>query len=107
MSQFPDSSFAPRHIGPDTKDTAEMLHAIGAATLDELVDNIVPKDIRNTKPLDLPEALDEHEYLKHMRRVASENILFKSFIGLGYYGTIMPSVIQRNLFENPGWYTQY
>lgn len=107
MSQFPDSSFAPRHIGPDAQDTKEMLDVIGAASLDALIDSIVPKGIRTTKPLDLPEPLDEHEYLKHMRHIAAENKLFKSFIGLGYYGTITPSVISRNLFENPGWYTQY
>ncbi|HZG01523.1 MAG TPA: glycine dehydrogenase (aminomethyl-transferring), partial [Chitinophagales bacterium] len=107
MSQFPDSSFAPRHIGPDAADTAAMLKTIGADSLDSLIDSIVPKDIRLSQPLDLPEAMDEHEYLKHIRRIAQENKLFKSFIGLGYYGTITPSVIQRNLFENPGWYTQY
>ena len=84
-----------------------MLRVIGAASLDALVDAALPKSIRLTQPLQLPPAESEHEYLNRLRGLAATNKPFHSFIGMGYYGTITPSVILRNLFENPSWYTPY
>jgi glycine cleavage system P protein (glycine dehydrogenase) len=103
---FPDR-FEQRHIGPDEKQSTEMLRLIGARSLDALIDAALPDTIRLKKPLRLPSAEPEHEYLDRLRTVAARNQRFKSFIGMGYYGTITPSVILRNLFENPSWYTPY
>jgi glycine dehydrogenase len=102
---FPDR-FEQRHIGPDEKQQADMLRVIGARSLDALIDAALPKTIRLKKPLQLP-AESEHEYLDRLRTVAGKNQRVRSFIGMGYYGTITPSVILRNLFENPSWYTPY
>ncbi|HUP40713.1 MAG TPA: hypothetical protein VM115_11380, partial [Vicinamibacterales bacterium] len=102
----PDN-FEQRHIGPDEKQQAEMLRVIGARSLDALIDAALPASIRLKKPLQLPPAETEHEYLDRLRTVAAKNQRCKSFIGMGYYGTITPSVILRNLFENPSWYTPY
>ena len=102
---FPDR-FEQRHIGPDEKQQAAMLGVIGVRSLDALIDAALPKAIRLTKPLKLP-AESEHEYLDRLRTVAAKNHRVRSFIGMGYYGTITPSVILRNLFENPSWYTPY
>jgi glycine dehydrogenase len=102
----PDN-FEQRHIGPDEKQLTAMLRVIGMPSLDALIEAALPKSIRLTKPLQLPPAEAEHEYLDRLRTVASRNQRFKSFIGMGYYGTITPSVILRNLFENPSWYTPY
>ena len=99
--------FAPRHLGPNEAETEEMLQAIGHESLDALTDAIVPQDIRLGAALDLPEARSEREVLAYAARLAAKNDTFQSFIGLGYAGTLTPPVIQRNLFENPGWYTQY
>lgn len=101
------SEFAPRHIGISAEATKQMLKVLQVDSLDELVDQTVPADIRNNCELDLPTALSEHEYIKHIREIANKNRLFKSYIGLGYYDCIVPTVILRNVFENPGWYTQY
>ena len=103
---FPDT-FEQRHIGPDDKQRSEMLRVIGARSLDALIDAALPASIRLKKPLQLPPAESEHEYLDRLRSVASRNQGFTSFIGMGYYGTITPSVVLRNLFENPSWYTPY
>ena len=103
---FPDT-FEQRHIGPDEQQRSEMLRAIGARSLDALIDAALPASIRLQKPLHLPPAESEHEYLDRLRSVAAKNQRFTSFIGMGYYGTITPSVILRNLFENPSWYTPY
>ena len=102
---FPDR-FEQRHIGPDDPQQADMLRVIGVRSLDALIDAALPKTIRLAKPLQLP-AESEHEYLDRLRGVASKNHRVRSFIGMGYYGTITPSVILRNLFENPSWYTPY
>src|SRR5215203_5070960 len=102
----PDT-FEQRHIGPDETQQADMLRVIGARSLDALIDAALPKNIRLKKPLALPPAETEHEYLDRLRTVAAKNHRCKSFIGMGYYGTITPSVILRNLFENPSWYTPY
>src|SRR5919107_3129894 len=99
--------FEQRHIGPDEKQQADMLRAVGARSLDALIDAALPKSIRLKKPLQLPPAETEHEYLDRLRRVAAKNHRCRSFIGMGFYGTITPSVILRNLFENPSWYTPY
>ena len=101
------NEFAGRHIGPNEHETAQMLQAIGVKTLDQLIDRTIPASIRSASPLALPGALSEHQYLTELKQVASLNKVFKSYIGQGYYDTIVPSVILRNVFENPGWYTQY
>jgi glycine dehydrogenase len=102
----PDS-FEQRHIGPDEKQLADMLRVIGARSLDALIDAALPPSIRLQKALRLPPAETEHEYLERLRTLAAANRRVTSFIGMGYYGTITPSVILRNLFENPAWYTPY
>ncbi len=99
--------FAGRHIGPDEHDTRSMLAAIGVETMDELINKTVPASIRLKKPLKLPAAQTEFEYLHELKKIAAKNKVFKTYIGQGYYNTITPSVILRNIFENPGWYTQY
>jgi len=99
--------FVSRHIGPRDSEIDEMLKAVGVKSIDELIDQTVPKGIRMEKPLNLPEPLSESEYLGKIKSPASKNKLFRTFIGMGYYGTHTPSVILRNIFENPGWYTSY
>lgn len=99
--------FASRHIGPSPRDVSEMLAVVGAASLDDLLAQTLPQDIRQRRPLDLPSALSESEALERARQVASQNIALTSLIGQGYYGTILPPVIQRNILENPAWYTAY
>jgi len=101
------NEFVPRHIGPNENETRQMLKTIGAGSLDELIENTVPPSIRMNKPLSLPKAMSEYEYLRHIKEVSLKNKVFTNYIGQGYYGTIVPSVILRNVFENPGWYTQY
>jgi len=99
--------FSSRHIGPNENELSEMLNTIGVRSLDELIDETVPTDIRIKTELNLPEAISEYKFLKEVRKIAHKNQVFRSFIGLGYYDCIMPPVIQRNILENPGWYTQY
>jgi len=99
--------FRNRHIGPSEEETAQMLKAIGEPDLGNLVGRTVPGNIRMERPLRLPEAMSEFEYLKHIREIGLRNRIFRNHIGQGYYDTITPSVILRNIFENPGWYTQY
>jgi glycine dehydrogenase len=99
--------FVRRHIGPDAAESSAMLAQLGFKSLDELIDAAVPKQIRLGKPLNLPAARSEHEALAEIKNIASENKVFRSFIGMGYYDTITPPVIQRSVLENPGWYTQY
>ncbi|MCT4581695.1 MAG: aminomethyl-transferring glycine dehydrogenase [Flavobacteriales bacterium] len=99
--------FSKRHIGPSAEDQKEMLMTIGVTSIDELVDKTIPANIRLEKELDLSPALSEFDYLAHVKELAGKNKLYKSFIGKGYYGTIVPPVIQRNVLENPGWYTAY
>jgi glycine dehydrogenase len=102
------AEFASRHIGTyDADDLKKMLSVIKADTLDHLIDETIPSAIRLPKPLHIPAAMTEQEYLRHMNGLAAKNKIFRSYIGLGYYGTHTPSVIRRNIFENPGWYTQY
>jgi glycine dehydrogenase len=99
--------FVRRHIGPNAAETGEMLSLLAFKNLDELVAAAVPQKIRLNDKLNLPAAKSEFEALAEIRRIASENKVFRSFIGQGYYDTITPPVIQRNVLENPGWYTQY
>ncbi len=99
--------FALRHIGPNEEEVAEMLRVVGAASLDELIDQTIPSSIRFRQALDLPEAESEHALLDHLHAIASKNEVWKSFLGMGYSDCITPPVIQRNVLENPGWYTQY
>ncbi len=100
-------TFARRHIGPSPRDVTAMLETVGAKTLSELIGQTLPASIRQKAPLDLGGALNETETLAHMRELASQNQVFTSLIGQGYSGTILPAVIQRNILENPAWYTAY
>lgn len=99
--------FKDRHIAPNLTDTDAMLSTIGVSSLDELIEQTVPQQIRLKQALDLPAAKSETEYLESLKQTASLNKVFKSYIGQGYYDTITPGVILRNVMENPGWYTQY
>ena len=104
---FDPEPFQTRHIGPSDDDAAAMLSAVGAASLDVLMDEAIPSRIRLRKPLNLPAGLPEHEYLRMLRGVAAKNQPARSYIGLGYYDCVTPSVILRNVLENPSWYTPY
>jgi glycine dehydrogenase len=99
--------FVTRHIGPRDHQIPEMVAQIGLKSLDELIDRIVPKDIRLSGNMNLPEELTEYQFYQHIRSIASKNKIFRSYIGTGYYNTVFPAVIQRNMLENPGWYTSY
>ena len=101
------STFRVRHIGPDAAERDAMLEIIGAASLDALVAEAIPGSIRLKAPLDLPPGESEDRYLRDLRDVASRNQQFRSYIGLGYSNCVTPAVIQRNVLENPGWYTPY
>jgi len=101
------NKFLTRHNGPQNEDVKCMLEKMGLSTVDQLIDETIPANIRLTDDLDLEEGMDEYSYLKHVRQIAIQNKIFKTYIGLGYYNTIVPSVIMRNVFENPGWYTSY
>ncbi|HYD10642.1 MAG TPA: glycine dehydrogenase (aminomethyl-transferring), partial [Acidimicrobiales bacterium] len=99
--------FADRHIGPNDHEQATMLRALGVASLDELVDAVVPQSIRQTYPLALPPAVSEVDALAELRALADRNVVRTSMIGLGYHDTITPPVVLRNVLENPSWYTAY
>ncbi len=99
--------FVGRHNGPRASDITAMLKIIGASSVDELIAQTVPAEIRLKRPLNLPGGMSEYQYHKHLRGIAAKNRLFSTYIGLGYYNTIVPAVIQRNILENPGWYTAY
>jgi glycine dehydrogenase len=104
--QHPDR-FVNRHIGPTKEELAAMLDTIGVDSMATLIDQTVPANIRHQKELDLPEAQSEFDYLRDLKKVAAKNAIFTSYIGLGYYPTITPAAILRNVFQNPGWYTPY
>jgi glycine dehydrogenase len=99
--------FENRHNGPDSQQIEDMLKVVKAASVDELIAQTIPASIRLKKPLNLPAAQSEFEFLKNFKKTASQNKVYQSFIGMGYYGTITPPVILRNILENPGWYTAY
>jgi glycine dehydrogenase len=107
MKLDPTDRFAPRHIGPRGADLDAMLGAVGASSLDLLMDEVIPPAIRLPRPLNLPAAESESTYTARLRTIARRNRVNRSFIGLGYYDTITPSVIRRCVFENPSWYTPY
>jgi len=100
-------NFVNRHNGPSDKDVKHMLDRMGLDSVNQLIDQTIPENIKLKNDLDLDEGLSEYEYLNHMRKLAAKNKVFKSYIGMGYYNTIVPPVILRNVFENPGWYTSY
>ena len=100
-------TFQERHIGTSASEKEAMLAAIGVGSLDQLINETVPSNIRLAKPLQLPKALSEEEFLIEFKKVVSQNQIFKTYIGLGYYNTLTPTVILRNILENPGWYTAY
>jgi glycine dehydrogenase len=99
--------FAFRHTGPRHDEIPAMLEKIGVRSLDDLIEKVIPNDIRLKEELQLKPGMSEHEYTERIREIGLQNKLFKTYIGMGYYGTIMPAVIQRNILENPGWYTSY
>ena len=99
--------FSQRHIGPNTTQVNEMLQAIGVQSIDELIDQTVPNNIRLPRPLKLEHPLSEQKFLEHIHNLGSKNKVFKSYIGMGYHPSNLPAVIQRNILENPGWYTAY
>ena len=102
-----NAEFIQRHIGPNHDDTQKMLSVIGLKSVEELISKTVPDNIRSKKAMEIPAGLTEFEMLQALKKTGEKNIVATNFIGQGYYGTITPSVILRNIFENPGWYTQY
>ncbi len=101
------SDFQQRHIGPNADEIQQMLAVMGISSLDRLIEQTLPHSIRISRPLNLPEPLSEYEALAKLKEIASKNQIFRSFIGMGYYNSITPPVIGRNILENPGWYTAY
>jgi glycine dehydrogenase len=99
--------FIQRHIGPDAAETAAMLSELGVDSMEALIAQTVPADIRLPKPLATGKARTEADALAHLKKAASKNKMFKSYIGMGYHPTLTPNVILRNVLENPGWYTAY
>src|SRR5258708_1026850 len=106
-SQRDARRFVPRHIGPSPSDVQQMLDVLGVTSLDALIDATVPESIRLRRPLAIPAGLSENEALNRLRLSAQKNQMFRSYLGLGYAGCLTPAVIQRNVLENPGWYTAY
>ncbi len=105
--QTQEHTFRRRHIGPSAEETREMLRTVGVSSLDQLIEETIPPTIRRAAPLSLGEPLSEQGFLGHLQAVAAENSVLRSFIGEGFYGTIVPPAIRRGILENPGWYTQY
>src|SRR5688572_17963597 len=103
----PSDTFVSRHIGPSDEEIRKMLEVIGASSLDALIDQTVPRSIRTKQPLSIGPARGENELLEELHAMARKNRVHGSMIGMGYYDVIVPGVIQRNILENPGWYTQY
>ena len=102
------NNFTRRHNGvSNASEVEKMLKVIGVSSVDELIDKTIPAAIRLPKPLNLPDGMNEYEFLNHIKELASKNKIYKTYIGMGYYNTITPAVIMRNIFENPGWYTAY
>ncbi|MBP7498056.1 MAG: aminomethyl-transferring glycine dehydrogenase, partial [Bacteroidales bacterium] len=101
------NNFIKRHNGPDKEEVAKMLKKIGVNSINELIEQTVPAAIRLPKPLNLPAGINEYELINHLKKIAAKNKIFRTYIGTGYYNTITPAVILRNILENPGWYTSY
>src|SRR5438105_2145367 len=106
IPRHPDR-FVDRHMGPDPRDVVARLEVLGKGSLDALIDATVPAGIRLKRPLDLPPGRSEHGLLQDLQQIAAKNQVFRSYLGMGYSDTVTPAVIQRNILENPGWYTQY
>lgn len=107
LFELQQNEFRSRHIGPGEKDSSDMLKTIGEPSLETLISKTVPTGIRMPNALALPPAMSENDYLRHIQETGKLNALYRNYIGQGYYDTITPPVILRNIFENPGWYTQY
>ncbi len=107
LKQLQQEEFIQRHIGPDAKEASEMLKSVGADSMEKLIEMTVPDSIRMEGDLDISDPVSEFDYLNQITALGQKNVVKKNLIGMGYYGTITPSVILRNIFENPGWYTQY
>ena len=103
----PLDPFVDRHLGPSRTEMAEMLDSLGLDSLDTLVDAVIPRSIRSTRPLAVGSGEEEHRLLADLQRIAAENQVRRSYIGMGYHESVMPPVVLRNVLENPGWYTQY
>lgn len=103
----PDNIFSQRHIGVDDSELHQVLKTINVKSVDELINKTVPESIRLKKEINIPDSVSEYRFINELKEIAQKNKLFKSYIGLGYYDCITPAVIQRNIFENPGWYTSY
>jgi len=101
------NNFVNRHNGPREKEVESMINKIGISSVEALIEETVPSAIRMKEPLNLPDGINEYEYINLLKNIGSKNKLYRSFIGMGYYNTITPGVIQRNILENPGWYTAY
>ena len=101
------SDFLQRHLGPDESQIEDMLSYLGFSSLDEMSNKVLPKEIHSSSSTRLPKASDEIDTINRLKEISENNLIYRSFVGMGYYGTFMPGVIQRNIFENPGWYTQY
>ena len=99
--------FSDRHIGPRSNDVKEMLSQVNASSIEQLINETVPAQIHLDREMSLPEALSESRFIEHMKGIAQKNKNYRSYIGMGYFNTILPGVIQRNVLENPGWYTAY
>ena len=99
--------FVNRHLGPDENQIKKILSKIGAKSIGNLLDETIPDSIRLKKPLDLPKGISEAEFTKHINSLGRDNKIFNTYIGLGYHNTVTPAVIQRNILENPSWYTAY
>jgi glycine dehydrogenase len=99
--------FVRRHIGPGEAQVAAMLDTLGLGSLDELIESAVPESIMSDRPLNLKASMSERDALSYLRRMSDRNRVLVSMIGMGYYGTVTPGVILRNVLENPGWYTSY
>ncbi|MBM3918400.1 MAG: aminomethyl-transferring glycine dehydrogenase, partial [Sphingomonadales bacterium] len=103
----PPSDFQSRHLGPRPSDVDAMLHSIGVGSVDELIDQTIPQGIRRMDTMEMPAPMNEQELIEHLRGLADQNQVYQCHIGMGYYPVQVPGVIQRNILENPGWYTQY
>ena len=104
MSKY---TFVDRHIGPRNAEIKEMLTAISYNSVEQLIADTIPETIRLENDLNLPKAMTENRYIEHIKSLAKKNKNYRSYIGMGYFNTILPGVIQRNILENPGWYTAY
>jgi glycine dehydrogenase len=100
-------AFARRHIGPDERGIEQMLQTVNAPSFEAFLRSVVPEVVRSPRPLQIDTNFGEYELLAELRRIAAKNKIHRSYIGMGYHDTITPPVIQRNILENPGWYTQY